>query len=138
MTSLQIYNISDGKSLNTYGYAYNDKLYYYDNGIKLQLGKLIRDIKTHNCSAFTVVNYKFKTYIIANEMYFNSYDHYFDNLINRLIVIDCDTELKIDTHHFSNANDKYVKKIDCIDSTITLYDDDNKVVCQLSMNVLLQ
>jgi hypothetical protein len=137
MTSLQLYNVSDGNLLNTYGYAYNDKLYYYCDGIKLQLGEVTRNINVRNCTAFTIVMYKFKTYIIANEMYFSSHDHYFDDIINKLVVIDCDTELSIDTNKFSNADDKYVKKIDCNDYVITLYDKFNNVICQLSIDSLL-
>lgn len=140
MTSLPEYKITDDAKLDTYGFIYKNKLYYYDDGVKERTENLtdsvIKSIPIQNSSAFTIVEYNQHTYILSTSIYFSS-NHYFDELVNRLVVIDCDTNEHVNVKIFNNANNNYIKKITCANSTITLYDRKDQIICQLSIDVLL-
>ena len=140
MTSLPKYKITNSANLDTYGFIYKNKLYYYDDGVKERTeylaNSVIKSIPIQNSSAFTVVDYKLHTYLISTSIYFSS-NHYFDTIINRLVVIDCDTNEHVNVNQFNNANNNYVKKITCTNSIITLYDTSKYIICQLSIYSLL-
>ena len=140
MTSLPKYKITDGANLDTYGFTYKNKLYYYDNGVKELTENLTESITKlmpiQNSSAFTIISYNIHTYLLSSSVCFIS-NHYFDELVNRLVVIDCDTDELVNVNSFNNANNNYIKKITCANSTITLYDASDYIICQLSIDSLL-
>jgi hypothetical protein len=138
MTSLDRIHVTNEYNLDTYGFKYNDNIYYYDYGIKVMTNGIIREIKNiFNPKAFVIVNNMQSIYIIAIEVYFTSSDHYFDRIDNNLTIIDCNTELCIKTININECNNIYIDRIYCIDGEIKLYDKYDSVVWSKNIDSLL-